>query len=143
MVTEVTDIESFKQFIRERTRETWEGRGTPYYLSFVATDLKRLEVDYRQLVAPLRLSQWAAANEIPETLLVTHPTQRARIGFIPADSGFEFEKEEHPAATATSEIKGGRGRALTQFVQSLSNLPDSAVEDFSVPAKTLIALLKH
>jgi hypothetical protein len=145
MVIEVRDVESFKQFIRQRAQESWEERRTPYYLSFVATDLKRLGVDYRELVAPLRLSQWATANEVPDTLLVSHPTQRARIGFVPASSGFSFDDADQQSSEgkAGSERRSGHGRTLVQFVQSLSHLPDTAVEGFSIPAKTLIALLKH
>jgi hypothetical protein len=143
MADEVTDLESFKQFIRKRTLETWDERRTPYYLSFVATDLKRLGVDYRELVSPLRLSQWASANDVADVALIAHPTQRARIGFVPKQSGFKFDTDESVLEQKPpTEPHVRHGRSLVQFVQSLSNLPDSAISDFSVPAKTLIALLK-
>lgn len=144
MTEDVTDIEGFKEFIRRRTLETWEQRRTPYYLSFVATDLKRSGVDYRELVAPLKLSQWASANDISDLKLISHPTQRARIGFVPATSGFKFDVEDAPVeARPRADTQSRHGRLLVQFVHSLANLPDSAVVDFSVPAKTLIALLKQ
>ena len=140
----VNDVESLKSFIRQRARETWSERSTPYYLSFVAIDLKKQGDDYRKIITPLKLSQWASSNEIDDTILVKHPTQPARIGFVPADSGFKFEPEDtSEVLKAKHQSNTGRGRALIQFVQHLSNLPDAAVTDFSVPVKTLIALLKQ
>jgi hypothetical protein len=140
----VTDLDTFKTFLRDRARETWDERQSPYYLSYVATDLKKLGVDYRELVGPLKLSQWAASSEVPDTVLVSHPTQRARIGFVPSDSGFEFDTAE-AASEGESRPKGPnvRTRSLVQFVQTLADLPEDAVADLSVPAKTLIALLQR
>lgn len=144
MTDPVTDLESFKSFIRDRARETWDERNTPYYLSYVATDLKKQDIDYRELIGPLKLSQWAASNDIPDTVLVTHPNQRARIGFVPADSGFEFGADDvSPAEDARPKSSNARARALVQFVQSLADLPEDALTNFTVPAKTLIALLKN
>jgi len=144
MTDPVTDLESFKTFIRDRAKETWDERNTPYYLSYVATDLKKQNFDYREIVGPLKLSQWASSNEVPDTVLVTHPTQRARIGFVPADSGFEFGTDEvSSAGDNRSKSNNMRTRALVQFVQSLADLPEDALTNFTVPAKTLIALLKN
>ena len=140
----VTDLESFKTFLRDRAKETWNDRHSPYYLSYVATDLKKQGLDYRELVGPLKLSQWAASNDVPETILVSHPTQRARIGFVPSDSGFEFDASEATSETE-SRPKGAnvRTRSLVQFVQGLADLPEDAIMDLRVPAKTLIALLNR
>lgn len=140
----VTNLDTFKTFLRDRARETWDERQSPYYLSYVATDLKKIGVDYRELVGPLKLSQWAASSEVPDTVLVSHPTQRARIGFVPSDSGFKFD-EDYAASEGESRPKGpnARTRSLVQFVQTLADLPEDAVADLSVPAKTLIALLQR
>lgn len=140
----VTDLDTFKTFLRDRARETWDERQSPYFLSYVATDLKKIGVDYREFVGPLKLSQWAASSEIPDTVLVSHPTQRARIGFVPSDSGFEFDTAV-AASEGESRPRGPnvRTRSLVQFVQTLADLPEDAVVDLSVPAKTLIALLQR
>jgi len=144
-MTNPTDsIDNFKSFIRDRTRETWDQRGIPYYLSFVAIDLKKLGNDYHTLLGPLKLSQWAASNDIPEIRLVSHPTQKAKIGFVPIESNFDFgEHKVSPKSSADANSYHTRSRALFQFVQSLTALPESALEDFHVPAKTLIAFLKR
>jgi hypothetical protein len=144
MADPITDIDSFKHFIRVRTRQIWEERHIPYYLSFVAVDLKKLGVDYRNFIGPLRLSQWASTTEFPETKFLTHPSKKAQVGFVPADVNFSFSNDEDTAkSTAPFGAAHKRGRALMQFVENLAKLPDGAVDDFSVPAKTLIALLKN
>jgi hypothetical protein len=139
----VTDIDSFKTFIRTRAKETWDQRHIPYYLSFVAIDLKKLGVDYRTFLGPLKLSQWASSNEVPDTTLVAHPIKRAKIGFVPASSGFVFDIDEPTSSLTRLDSHTARSRALVQFVESLATLPESAIEGFQVPAKTLIAFLKH
>jgi hypothetical protein len=76
---------------------------------------------------------------------ITHPHQKAKVGFIPIDATYTFSEE------VDSEIKDplafspkrGRGRALILFVETLINLPDESISDLQVPAKTLVALLKQ
>lgn len=142
MVLAVTDVESFKEFIRKRARETWDERHTPYYLSYVATDLKKEGVDYRQLIGPLKLGQWASSTPLPGTKVVTHPSQRAKIGFVPQDVEFEFVQQPE-VATQPSDGSRHQGRTLVRFVEGLAKLPDEALDQFQVPARTLVALLKN
>ena len=144
MADPVTDVDSFKRFIRDRAQETWKERGIPYYLSFVAIELKKVGIDYRNYTGALKLSQWALTNEFPDTKVVAHPTQRAKIGFVPAAVDFKFiDNEESARRPPLNAPTHRRGRALLQFVDALSNLPDESVGDFQVPARTLIALLKN
>ena len=144
MVEPVTDITSFKAFLRARARETWDERNIPYYLSFVATDLKKQGVDYRDFTGPLRLVQWAASEEIPATKLVSHPTKKAKVGFIPADIEFEFDDDDGETTSASRTRPGSRrGQALVRFVETLIVLPDEVAETFTVPANVLVALLKR
>lgn len=141
MVPIVTDLESFKEFIRGRTLKTWEERRSPYYLSYVATDLKNEGVDYRQLIGPLKLGQWAFSTTIPDTRVVAHPSQKAKIGFVPKDVEFEYASD---LAITSQPNDGSRhlGRGLVRFVVDLSKLPDEALDQFQIPARTLVALLK-
>ena len=143
MAEPVTDLDSFKEFIRDRARETWGERGVPYYLSFVAIDLKKLGVNYHEYIGALRLSQWALSTELPDTKVVAHPRHKAKVGFVPAHVEFVFKDDDEPAKpTSPPSPARGRGRALIHFVESLANLPDGAIGEFHVPARTLIALLK-
>lgn len=140
----ITDVQSFKAFLRERAQETWDQRGIPYYFSMVATDLKRLGLDYHSFTGALRLVQWATKEAIPDTKLVAHPTIKAKVGLVPAAVDYDFSNEP-PSDQASSRPRSGgkRGQALIKFVESLSVMPEDAAADFDVPAKVLIALLKN
>lgn len=141
MEVPITDSEGLKTFIRKRTSETWKERHAPYYMSYVAIDLKKAGIDYRQFISPLKLSQWATTNEVPDTKLVVHPQHKAKIAFVPASVDFEFSDEPVNPAHQVGPSRP-RGRALLRFVDGLVNLPDEAIEDLQIPAKTLVALLK-
>lgn len=144
MTESVTDVDSFKRYIRDRAQETWDERGIPYYLSFVAIELKKMGIDYRDYIGPLKLSQWVLTNEFPDTKVVVHPSQKAKIGFVPTTIAFEFaDDEEMPRRATPSTSAHKRGRALLQFVEALGSLPDEAIGDLRVPARTLVALLKN
>jgi len=143
MVESVSDAESLKRFIRDRAEETWKTRRIPYYLSLVAPELKAKGVDYRKHVGALRLSQWASMAEIPDTKFVAHPHQKAKVGFVPANVEFAFSDGEGAEKVASLPIPASkRGHALYQFVESLSKLPDDALDKFQVPAKVLITLAR-
>ena len=140
----ITDVGSFKSFLRERAKETWDSRGIPYYLSMIATDLKRLGLDYHTYTGALRLVQWAGKEAIPDTKLVSHPTIKAKVGLVPVGVDYDFSEDavvDRPASAPRMSVK--RGQALIKFVESLSVMPDDAAAEFAVPAKVLIALLKN
>lgn len=143
MADSITDVASLKDFLRQRAKETWEERGIPYYLSLVATDLKRKGVDYRTFTGPFRLVQWVGKEAIPDTKLIAHPTVKAKVGLIPADADYDFSQEAAVDEPPTqSHFKGKRGRALLTFVETLALMPEDAAAEFSIPAKVLIALLR-
>ncbi len=152
MAEPVTDVESLKQFIRDRTKATWDERRGPYYLSFVGTELSKLGVNYRDIIGPFTLVQWASSTDFTDTKVVSHPRHKAKVGFVPSQVDFSFKDETAGApdpsavsAYSTSRVRtmdGRRGRALLSFVENLANLSDDALQDFHVPAKALVQLLK-
>lgn len=144
MDARITDIDSLKQFIRDRTRKTWDERKIPYYLSYVATDLAKLDVDYRDYTGALKLSQWASSTEFPDTKFVAHSIQKAKMGFVPADVDFSFENTVSLSGRNSRTAAPRRdGRALQKFVECLADLPEELLADFQVPARILIALSKN
>ena len=139
----VTDVVSFKAFLRDRARETWNNREIPYYLSLVGTELKRQNVDYRQFIGPFRLVQWAAKEDIPDTKFVSHPTVKAKVGLVPSDAEFDFSTETLENRELAKPRGGGSyGHDLIKFVESLRPLSDDLAGGFKVPAKVLVAFLK-
>ncbi|MCX5570468.1 hypothetical protein [Kaistia nematophila] len=141
---EINSIADLKSYIAERTRETWEDRGIPYYLSYVASDLKNRNVNYRDFIGASKLSQWAATNDFVDVKYVAHPTVKAKVGFVPSDAEFSFEVDPKAAGDGpTSASLKRRGKALFQFVEALSNLPDDVLVDLKIPASVLTALLRQ
>jgi hypothetical protein len=144
MAAEIHDLDTFKAFLRDRARETWDERQIPYYLSIVATDLKRLGQDYHNFTGPLRLAQWAAREDIIGTKLVSHPTIKAKVGFLPDDVEFDFENSSPPSQTVTKvRSTPKRGQALIKFVESLRVMPETAMAELTIPAKVLVSLLNN
>lgn len=141
MAGEITDLDSFKAYLRDRARETWDERKIPYYLSIVATDLKRLGLDYHEFTGPLRLSQWAGKEEVPGAKLVTHPKIKAKVGFLPEDVEFDFDNPPVSAEATKVRPSSRRGQALVKFVESLTVLPETAMAELTIPAKVLVSLL--
>lgn len=142
MTQSIDDVEGLKDFLRQRAQETWDERGIPYYLSLIATDLKRKDVDYRTFTGPLRLAQWVSKEAIPETKLVAHPTVKAKVGLIPANVEYDFSSEPTAdTAPFRPRLRGKQDQALVKFVESLAAMPEAASAELSVPAKVLIALL--
>lgn len=143
MTTSINDVPGLKDFLRKRAQETWDERGIPYYLSLVATDLKRMGVDYRTFTGPLRLVQWVSREAIPGTKLIAHPTIKAKVGLIPADVDYDFLSEPTvDQASCRQRPSGQRGQELVKFVESLAAMPEVASAELMVPAKVLIALLR-
>lgn len=144
MTEPVTDVESLKEFLRDRAIQTWDKRRVPYYLSFVATDLKEVGVDYHEFIWPMKLRQWALSTDFPDTKVVAHPVHSAKVGFLPANADFNFDNEDSRNMSSDQlSIRKKYGQNLIQFVKCLENLPDESVGTLQVPAKTLIALLKN
>lgn len=142
MAGDVHDLDSFKAFLRDRAHETWEERQTPYYLSIVATDLKRKGVNYHDFTGSLRLAQWAAKEAVPATKLVTHPTIKAKVGFLPEEIEFDFDNPPVPSqGPIRTRSASKRGQALVKFVESLAAMPDTAMAELTIPAKVLVSLL--
>ncbi|WEQ54206.1 hypothetical protein LV564_00015 (plasmid) [Komagataeibacter nataicola] len=144
MAGNVHDLDSFKAFLRDRAQETWEERKIPYYLSIVATDLKGQGVNYHDFTGPLRLAQWAAKEKIAGTKLVTHPTIKAKVGFLPDTSEFDFNNPPVPSPqTIKTRPTAKQGQALVKFVESLARMPEKAMAELAIPAKVLVSLLNN
>jgi hypothetical protein len=138
-----------KEFIQKRTDETWSLSRRPYYLSFIATDMTKAGVNYKPIIEPLKLRQWATTRDIPDTKLVVHPVHRAKVGFVPKQQDFNFETDKPPIPTPPSERvtpqSGGSSRdryRLLQFFDLLSKLDDEELGEIQIPVKTIVRLLK-
>ena len=138
------DEEWLKALVVRRTQETWEESQQPYYISFIATDSTKDSVDYREIISPLRLRQWAIASEIDGVKIVSHPIHKAKVGFIPSDKEYTFDDAKNPQVLRqmNSVVKKTTNRRSTlQFLEALSTLSDKELDEVSIPLKTIVHLL--
>lgn len=138
----ITDLASFKEFLRDRTHETWDELKIPYYLSVLGSDLEKKGVKYRDFTGPLRLAQWLAHEKIPETKLIVHPHHKAKVGLLPSEVIFNFEEDDSGESIKKSQKRNQSEKALIDFVKAFSVLPEEALESYEIPAKILLAFLK-
>ncbi len=141
------DAEWLKEFIQKRTREVWEEFKKPYYLSFIATDLSKNNTDYKHIIAPLRLRQWATITDVAGTKLIVHSKHKAKVGYIPENAQYSFddedlikESEDATAITKKSHHKEVDRRSLFNLLESLSKLSDKELEAVHIPVRVFVRL---
>lgn len=144
------DVEWLKDFIKKRTIEVWKNSKKPYYLSFIATDLSKSDADYKPIIAPLRLRQWATVTDIAGTKLVVHSKHKAKVGYIPENVEYSFDDEElikDPEDTVASTRKSHRKevdrRPLFNLLESLSKLSNEELETVHIPVKIFVRLFNN
>ena len=134
-----------KALVARRTKETW-GQRRPYYISFIGTDAAKEAVDYRSIIAPLKLRQWALTVQIDEVKVVAHPMHKAQVGFVPADEEFTFGDEGVNSTTQSTPITKPSSvnetrRSTLQFMKALSMLSDEELDKINIPVRTIVRLL--
>lgn len=156
------DLAWLKSMIATRAQEMWEHEHRPYYISYIANDSRKDGVDYRDLIKPLKLRQWAITNEIDGFKIVEHPRHKAKVGYVPITAEFSFDDVE-PAEEATADAVADEGtpepegarklrtpvvsgpvktrRAMLQFLETLSKLDDDELDRISIPVRTIVRLL--
>lgn len=142
----MADDQWLKDLVETRTLETWEKLQRPYYISFIATDSAKQSQDYRAMIAPLKLRQWAMTTDITGVKVVAHPVHKAKVGFVPADKDYTFEEgaaesTSDPSAVAPRPPASPHRRATLQFLQTLSALPDDELDEIDIPLRTIVRLL--
>lgn len=143
------DAEWLRNFIQKRTKEVWDKSQKPYYLSFIAVDLAKSNIDYKPIIAPLRLRQWATVNEVAGTKLVIHSKHKAKVGYIPENVEYSFDDEdlmEKPETAVVSKKSHHREvdrRPLFNLLESLSKLSDKELEAIHIPVKIFVRLFKN
>lgn len=144
------DTEWLKEFIKKRTLEVWKDSKKPYYLSFIATDLSKNNADYKPIIAPLRLRQWATVTDIDGLKLVVHSKHKAKVGYIPENVEYSFNDEESVkssedtvASTNKLRYREADRRPLFSLLESLSKLSNEELETVHIPVKIFVRLFKN
>ncbi|RZU36810.1 hypothetical protein EV700_3282 [Fluviicoccus keumensis] len=127
--------------VKEICDSYWASRQVPVLLSGLPSMLQEKIPNFRALLGVRTLKvflQETGGNAGYK--LVEHPSQKARIGVIPAAEEYVFPSEPQ---TSTKTIKDDvRQEAVLAFLRELSKLPDSELDKVNIPVSVLVKLLK-
>ena len=142
--------EAILDFAARRARETWEAQQQPYLLSRLSPELSKEGIDYKGILGEQRLKEFMRTAPAGRIKVVTHKTQKSRIGLIPADQEFEFETvaeavAQPPLVKPSGTEKGKRSwRAyiVSNFLQLVSELDEAEAAQVQIPLPLLTKLMR-
>jgi hypothetical protein len=133
-------------FIIRQTNEHWEKKKSPYLLSNISTDLIPYGVNYRNIIGEgTTLKQYVSG--LPPVRVVVHPIQKAKVGLVPASSGFAFEMEPTVTGGSGSERPKrprmpSQKHIVMQFLNLLSKLSAEELKSVTIPVHVLAKLVE-
>ena len=132
-------IDDLAGALRAIATENWQGCHKPILLSGLPAELgKRLGGDYRPILGPRTLKSFIKDSGIANGYrLVEHPTQRAKIGVVPADVDFEFSYDLDVSFSAEKITK----QDVEGFLRVLRSLSPDELARVSLPANLILKLL--
>lgn len=141
-----------KTALKKITDAYWDARKTPILLSQLPEKLEAEAPDYKEVLAGKSLKAFAqAVGEDSGFKLITHPSQRAKLGLAPANVGFEFPMEDVTQQGVTPPAGGQEGtrdrgprsqEPVLALLRILRGLPPEELEKVVIPVSTLVKLLK-
>ena len=130
-------------------QEAWQENQQPYLLSRLSPDLTKVGVNYKDILGEQRLKDFirGASDRIK---VVTHPSQKSKIGLIPPDMEFEYDAtsaliETKAPPPSSFSGKGGslrRSNVVSNFLQLLSELDETDAAQVQIPTHILTKLLR-
>lgn len=141
-----------KEALKKIADAYWDARKTPILLSQLPEKLEAEAPDYKEVLAGKSLKAFAlAVGDDAGFKLITHPSQRAKLGLAPANVDFDFPKEEATQQGVTPSAasqEGTRDRGprsqepVLALLRALRALPPEELEKVVIPVSTLVKLLK-
>jgi len=148
----MADEQEVKTALKKIVDAHWDARKAPILLSELPEKLKEEAPDYKEALGGKSLKAFAmAAGEDFGFKLITHPSQRAKLGLAPANVDFEFPKEDATQQGVTSAAVGQEGarergprsqEPVLALLRALRALPPEELEKVVIPVSTLVKLLK-
>lgn len=141
--------DSILAFAAARAEEAWAAGQQPYLLARLSPDLAKEGINYKGVLGEQRLKDFlrSAPNLVR---VVTHPTQKAKIGLVPPGQAYEFPnapeqaQPKPPISTASSEKSNGSKRRwiVSSFLQLVSELDDAEAAQVQIPTHILTKLMR-
>uniref|UniRef100_UPI003F49308E hypothetical protein n=1 Tax=Acinetobacter soli TaxID=487316 RepID=UPI003F49308E len=128
---------SFDSYLKESVSENWKKTGEPFLLSSIGSTFTKEEI--KQNTGGLSITNWIRNNlDSLDLKIVSHPTQKAKIGLIPKNEKYSYETNE------ISVIRTNlTDRELTlSFIELLQKkCTPKELEEINLPLKVLVKLL--
>lgn len=128
---------SFDSYLKESVSKNWERTGEPFLLSSIGSKFNKEEI--KQHTGGLSITNWIRNNlDSLELKLISHPTQKEKIGLIPKNEKFSYETDE--ISTTSTNLTD---RELTlSFIELLQKkCTPKELEEINLPLKVLVKLL--
>lgn len=144
-----TTPDAILKFAADRAQEAWEKNEYPYLLARLSPDLAREGVNYKGVLGDQKLADFVRSAP-GQVKVVSHPTQKSKIGLIPPERDFEFPMQPglpEPRTSASSppsdRNKSSRRRYIvSNFLQLLSELDDADAAQVQIPTNILTKLMR-
>lgn len=139
-------LDGLDRFIADQTQQHWDSHQTPWLISSIPAELKARGIDYRSILGEQRLKAFAQERSGSNYQVVTHPSQRAKVGLIPAGKTYEFPEEPAPEQPAEREelpkvARVNTAYATIRFLRALGELEDEDLDSVVIPTRVLVKLL--
>jgi hypothetical protein len=125
---------SFDSYLKESVSENWKKTGEPFLLSSIGSKFTKEEI--KKNTGGLSITNWIRNNlDSLDLKIVSHPTQKEKIGLIPKNEKYSYE---------TNEIRTNlTDRELTlSFIELLQKkCTPKELEEINLPLKVLVKLL--
>ena len=138
-------IDDIQRVLVEKAKERWDAGRRPYFLSDVGIDMKIKEIDYRAILGDERIKAFVLrTQDAAGYRLVTHPSQKAKIGIVPAGEEFSFSEASGADGEQTRKPTEppSHERAVIAFLRALSRLPNEDQDAVIIPVRVLTKLLR-
>lgn len=127
----------FESYLKESVAENWQKTEEPFLLSSIGAKFTKEQI--KQNTGGLSITAWIRKNlDLLELKLISHPTQKEKIGLIPKNETFSYEKTE--VSTTNTNLTD---RELTlSFIELLQKkCTPKELEEINLPLKVLVKLL--
>jgi len=136
------------EFVKSIAAEKWDRDRSPYLVSDIGNDLKAEGISYRDVIGEeTNLAGFLRENARDKFKVVVHPVQKAKVGVIPPDQDYSFERGVTTSPEA-GEKRSERTRRQTpkkyivlNFLEALAELDESEIEKIQIPLSVLAKLL--
>lgn len=140
--------EAILQFASQRAQQTWDDDGTAYLLARLSPELREQGIDYKGVIGPQTLKEFVSGA--PDKLrVVLHPTQRSKVGLVPAGIDFEFPaalempaKDTPPAAQPRTTSRQSARYTVMAFLELIGKLEPGDAERVQIPTDVLAKLFR-